>query len=336
MHRKAGYIVLTAVSFLLASATMQTEFPQTDISNGLIHARFYLPDAKEGYYRGTRFDWSGNIPELEYAGHSYCGQWFDSYRPTAHDAIMGPVESFAPLGYEQAGAGGRFIQIGVGVLSKMQELPYSPFNYYPILNTGSWTFKKRAASLEFIHTLRDSLCSYEYKKLEALVKGKPVLLLTHSLKNTGKTIIETEVYNHNLFLIDRQPTGPDFEIKFPFRLIAETVGQKGIGATGLATIKDSQIVFNRLFEKKEQVYSIIRGYGNNAKDYDIRIENHKTGAAIRITCDQPLSKLVFWGSSTIFSPEPYIKIRLDPGDVFRWKISYEFYTSAKKDEKAAQ
>src|SRR6185295_14647599 len=68
-------------------------FPQAEISNGILHARLYLPDAEKGYYRSTRFDWSGVMPSLEYRGHSYCGQWFPQYAPTINDAIMGPVES---------------------------------------------------------------------------------------------------------------------------------------------------------------------------------------------------------------------------------------------------
>jgi len=73
------------------------KFPQTEISNGLIHAKIYLPDLHEGYYRGSRFDWSGNIASLDYNGHNYFGQWFSKYDPEIHDAIMGPVEEFTPL-----------------------------------------------------------------------------------------------------------------------------------------------------------------------------------------------------------------------------------------------
>src|SRR5882757_8981562 len=58
------------------------EFPQAEISNDILHARLYLPDAEKGYYRGTRFDWSGVMPSLEYQGHSYSGQWFPEYAPT--------------------------------------------------------------------------------------------------------------------------------------------------------------------------------------------------------------------------------------------------------------
>ncbi|MEP6746596.1 MAG: hypothetical protein ABJB86_02660 [Bacteroidota bacterium] len=326
MKKKLFYCMLVATGLLLTSTKNLIGFPQADISNGIIHARFYLPDTANGYYRGTRFDWSGVIPDLEFKGHTYCAQWFDNYNPITHDALMGPVESFSPVGYEEATTGGHFVEIGVGTLSKTNDDKYTPFKYYPIVNAGRWKVRTKAASIEFTHTLSDSFYSYEYKKTETLVKGKPLLVITHSLKNTGKKNIETSVYNHNLFVFDKQATGAGFVVTFPFNLAPESEGQRGIGSTGIATIKDNRIIFNRGPEKKESVYCIIKGYGNTSKDYDIQIENHTTGAAVRITCDQPISKLAFWGSSTIFSPEPFIQVNISPGETFNWKISYEFYT----------
>ena len=320
------YTFLVAAVCIFSGAALQTEFPQASISNGIINARFYLPDAEKGYYRGTRFDWSGVIPELTWQQHSYCDQWFSNYSPTMHDAIMGPVESFAPLGYDAAKAGGHFVQVGVGILSKPTDETYSAFKYYPILNAGEWKVKTKSSGVTFTHILQDTAFAYVYTKTETLLKGKPVLELTHSLKNNGQQQIITTVYNHNLFVLDKQGTGPGADISFPFVLQGEPQGQKGFGTTNLANIKGNQIVFNRPFEKKESVYTILYGYGNSMKDYDIKIENHHTGAAVRITSDRPLGKLVFWGSSTIFSPEPYINVNIAPGDTFKWTTTYEFYT----------
>ena len=87
-------LILIGTALLILSFV---EFPQADITNGIIKAKLYLPDAQNGYYRGNRFDWSANMPELEYNGHSYFGQWFTKYSPEIHDVIMGPVEEFAPL-----------------------------------------------------------------------------------------------------------------------------------------------------------------------------------------------------------------------------------------------
>ena len=76
-----------------------------------------LPDAKNGYYRGTRFDWSGVIGCLEYKSHTYFGVWFPRYDPYLHDAITGPVEEFRPrdgnpLNYDRVEAGRTVCEAG--------------------------------------------------------------------------------------------------------------------------------------------------------------------------------------------------------------------------------
>ena len=110
-----------AAGFLLSLgfAASAADPPEAAISNGVIRARVYLPDAKDGYYRGTRFDWSGAISGLEYKGHTYFGQWFPRYDPKLHDSIAGPVEEFrtgdSALNYAEAKPGDTFVKIGVGV-----------------------------------------------------------------------------------------------------------------------------------------------------------------------------------------------------------------------------
>ncbi len=123
-------LALAASAALLAA----TEFPEAEISNGTVTARLYLPDAQNGYYRGTRFDWSGQIASLRVGGREYFGQWFDKYDPKIHDAIMGPVEEFltddTSPGYQEAPVGGNFVRIGVGVLRKSEDRAYERFRTY--------------------------------------------------------------------------------------------------------------------------------------------------------------------------------------------------------------
>jgi hypothetical protein len=297
-------------------------FPEADISNGIVTARIYLPDAEKGYYRSTRFDWSGVMPQLEYQGHSYFGQWFPRYDPTINDAIMGPVESFWPLGYDRAGAGGSFVVIGVGKISRPDTAAYSPFKYYPILNTGTWDIKKSRNGIEFRHRLTDTVCSYDYTKKITLTRGRPEMVIVHTLKNTGQATIETDVYNHNFFLLDSQSVGPGRVLKFTFPLTAEQ--SRGLG--DLAAIAGDSIAVLRSFKGHESVYAVLHGYDNSAANYDIRLEDHTSSAAVRITADKPLGKMVFWGSLKVLCPEPYIHISVPPGETFTWTFHYTFYT----------
>ena len=73
--------------------------------------------------------------------------------------------------------------------------------------------KKHADKVEFTHLLKDKVYSYKYVKTVQLTNDKPELVLFHTLKNTGTRTIETSVYDHNLFVIDKQPIGPGIVIK---------------------------------------------------------------------------------------------------------------------------
>jgi hypothetical protein len=317
------HYLLTA---LLCWGAAAAEIPSAQISNGLIQAKFYLPDAETGYYRGTRFEWSGVIESLRYAGHEYFGQWFEKYDPKIHDAIMGPVEEFRTegggLGYTEAKAGGTFIRIGVGAVRKPDEPAYRTFGTYDIVNPGKWNVRKGGDWIEFTHELKDdSGYAYVYRKTVRLVKGKPGMRIEHSLKNTGRRAIETLQYNHNFFTIDRQTTGPDITVKFPFDLSPKA------DFKGLAEVRGGELVYLRQLEKGQSVFSQFEGYGKTAKDYDVRIENRKTGAGVRIVGDQPLARVVFWSIHTTVCPEPYIAIQAEPGREFRWNIDYSFYVT---------
>jgi hypothetical protein len=314
--------ILAAVILLSLGSRPPDQFPQAEITNGLIRARLYLPDSKEGYYRGSRFDWSGVMPELEYKAHTYFGQWFRKYDPLLHDAIMGPVEDFYPIGYDEAKVGDSFLKIGIGMVKKPEEPKYFFANAYSITNGGTWKVKKKSDQVEFIQKLDDTKYAYDYKKTVQLVKNKPEMVLLHSLKNTGKTILETNVYNHNFFVMDEQLTGPDFVVTFPFKLEGEPSGKEIPGR-----LSENQILFDKIFTGNEHLqYTSLQGFGSSASDYDIKIENYKTGAAVRITSDQPLSRVVFWSAPKTVCPEPYIHIKINPGETFEWKIFYEFYT----------
>ncbi len=303
-------------------AFLLVNFPQAEISNGMVKAKLLLPDAKTGYYQATRFDWSGLIESLEYKGHSYFGQWFKTYDPKVHDAVTGPVEEFNPIGYDDAKAGDSFLKIGVGTLLKPDDKPYSSFILYEIANPGKWTVKKQNDQVEFRHELKDvSGFSYVYSKTVRLIKGKPQLVLEHSLKNSGNKVIETNVYDHNFFVIDKQPTGTAIKIKFPFEVSGTG---KGIGT--LAVVNGKEINYLQDLIDKEIVYiPTLLGFGKEHKDYDFRIENHKSGAGVRIMSDQPIERMAFWSSSTTYCPEPYIHIKVDPGKEYKWEIRYYFY-----------
>src|SRR5579883_1271401 len=187
MKRVWCLMTLAAAGCLLA----QEDAPRAAISNGVAKAELYLPDAQKGYYRGTRFDWSGQVASLEAGGHSYFGKWFDKYDPFLHDAIMGPVEEFltgdSALGFEEAAPNGVFVKIGVGALRRPDEKKYDRFHTYELVDGGKWTVQKKKDGVTYRQELKDAAgYSYVYEKRLRLTPGKPELVLEHRLRNTGK------------------------------------------------------------------------------------------------------------------------------------------------------
>ncbi len=310
---------------LALAALVAAEFPQAEISNGLVKARLYLPDAEHGYYQATRFDWSGQVGSLEYKGHNYFGQWFERYDPKINDAIQGPVEEFltngAGLGYGEVKPGENFVKIGVGAIRKPEEPRFQQFKTYEIADHGKWTVRTSRDRVEFTQQLGDTAgYAYVYRKTMRLAKGKPELALEHSLKNTGTKTIETSVYEHNFFMLDGLPTGPDITVKFPFELRATR------DLRGMAEVRGKEFAYLKELQARQSVSTDLEGYGPTAKDYDIRVENRKAGCGVRQTSDRPIARLMLWSIRTTVCPEAYIQIKVEPGKEFTWRIAYEFYT----------
>ena len=312
---------LIAVGLVLSQAAA-SEVPSAEISNAQIRAKLYLPDAQSGYYRGTRFDWSGVVANLESGGHSYFGQWFERYDPKSHDAITGPVEEFltngAGLGYDEAKPGESFVRIGVGAVRKPDEPRYRQFSTYDIVDPGTWTVNKGSDWIEFVHALGDTAgYAYIYRKKLRLEKNS--LVLEHHLKNTGRRAIATSVYEHNFFMLDKQPTGPDTVVRLTFPV-------RATGAlNGLAEVRGNELGYLQELQPRQTVQTDLEGFSASNKHYDIRVENRKTGAGVRQTGDRPMSKLHLWSIRTTVCPEAFIDLHIQPGKESSWRIAYEFY-----------
>jgi hypothetical protein len=340
-----AFTVMSLLTALPALAYASSAPPQWEIANKLVRVKLYLPNAVSGFYRGTRFDWSGVIADLQYAGHSYYGPWFTQTDPKVPDfiyqgseivagpcsAITGPVEEFTPaLGYDEAKPGGTFLKIGVGVLRKPDNAPYSAYRLYEIVDGGKWSTKKNADAVEFTQELHDSSSGYGYvywKKI-SLVAGKPEMLIEHRLRNVGSRPIHTSVYDHNFLVLDKQPSNPAFTITFPFEIKADQPVDKE-----LAEVRKNQIVYLKTLAGQDRVYTSINGFSNSPDDYKIRIENTAVKAGMTITGDRPLAKMALWSIRSVLAVEPFIDISLEPGSQSTWKYGYEYYTLPRANSK---
>ncbi len=336
----AAFLLQLVLPVLCMGQTyLPNEYPKTELSNGVLQAQIYLPDAEKGFYRGARFDWAGVMGSLEFKGHSYFGPFFEKFDPAVADvaignpvvaginsAASGPVEEFigrdgAALGYADAKPGETFCKIGVGSLRKIDNAAYSSYTNYPIVDGGKRSVKSGANWIEFTQELAcGSGYAYRYMKTVRFLKHEPVMVIEHRLVNTGKRVIDTQVYDHNFLSIDHENTGPSTVVSFPFAPRAT----QDMG--GLGEIRGKELVFPRNLQGSDTFYTELAGFGKQAADYEIRVENRKSGAGVLIRGDRPLVNLGVWAVRTVVAPEPYVEITVAPADEATWKYTSQFYT----------
>jgi hypothetical protein len=318
-------------SSVIPASTLDT-LAHKDITNGIVSAKVYLP-GQGGFYRGTRFDRAGVVAHATYKGQDYGQYWFSSYSPAVHDfawlngqvtvstasGAAGPSEEFTAIGFNEAGMGGKFLKIGVGVLKRDTD-PYVFVHSYPVLNEGKRGYSATKTSVRLTQTLsdKDTGYGYNYAKTVKLIPGKPQMQIEHVLTNTGKKDIVTSVYCHNFLSLS---TGNEnVELTAPFSLVAG----KPLAADA-ASVNGKTLKYLRAVKEGESVTSPFTGYGTSASDYDFKVVNTKTGFGQRIRADQPLSQINFWSIRTTFSWEPYIAISLKPGETKRWIYTYDYF-----------
>lgn len=299
------------------------DHPHVFLQSGATQLLVFLPDARRGYYRAERFDWSGVIGCAAYRGHTYWGEWFPRYDPLLHDSITGPVEEFRSAdgaeGYSAAPPGGNFVKIGVGVLRKVSDAPYRFADSYPIVDTGRWKVRVRKRSIVFQQRLMaPSGFSYLYTKRLVLSRDGSSLRLEHTLRNLGSRKIVTDVYDHDFYMLDGQPTGPGFVLHFPFTPAAESPLQPK------AAIRGQDIAYLEQVKPGETVASYLTGFDEHAQGYSLRLENTRLGVGVEQTADRPMSRLYLWSIHTTICPEAYLHLEISPGKSAHYSIAYRF------------
>lgn len=215
-----------------------------------------VPDSDSGYYRGTLFDWSGVFRTIKSGKEIYADEWFEEYDPYRHDCICGPIDEFAPVGYDDTRPGGSFLKIGVGLLKRPDKKEYDKFRLYDIVNSGVRTTESGKGSVRFRHLLTGERYGYDYVKEISLSETDRAFTIEYRLLNLGPEIIRTSVYKHNL----------------------PNIRQKG-------TIPTNNGTFDAVCDELMDQATLQKG--------------HRTACV-----------------------EPYIKLRLFPGESAEWSINY--------------
>jgi hypothetical protein len=340
MNRKIAAMSLAGVAMTLMPAMLAAQpapvtlpvepklaaAPKVTIRNGLLTATIYTPVAG-AFYTGTRFDRSGVVGSLTLGGQEYYGAWFQRTGADIRDfihtpqgiaagpntAIMGPVEEFGAIGYDAAPVGGTFLKIGVGMVTKPDSQPYSAFRLYDVADPGRWTVSRTANSVTMTQTVAGG-SGYRYVKTLRLLPGKPQLVIEHVLRNTGSQPIATNVYNHNFVTMDPGNGSTAVDLAF----------EPAPPARPTLTVTGKRITWTRPLVDKDSASMLTNDENTPPKPYDVTVTNLKTGAAIKVVSDQPMTRMNLWSIRTVNAAEPYVAVNVPAGGETRWSYTYTY------------
>lgn len=331
MHKQLAFVFLLfgfSLGFITSEAAegsapdWRSKYGRDSISNDQLTVRYYVPDKEDGYYRGTRFDWSGLIYEVEYRGHVFFCEFQRNHDPLNHDDICGTAEEFGmtvpPPGFEEAPPNGTFMKIGVGVLRRGTEKEYGFYKRYEIADSGDWKISKSSDRVEFTHRLSGpGGYSYIYSKVLSLDAARPVLRVRRELKNTGQRSFITDHYGHNFLQIDGRPADDQYRLEFHFtpQLANDGKPEGCVDVDGLA------LRFLGPVPEGKSVWVPIKGFDESTANWT-KVLNANSGASIVIDTDLPLARLVLYSSNGVVCPEPFVKFTLAPGETKIWTTTY--------------
>lgn len=309
------------VALLVASPLLAADYPTHTLKSDQLTLTVYLPDAEKGFYRGTRFDWSG-VFGVQFGKHKLFGPWKGTHNPANNDDIVGPCEEFgmtAPLGYDTAKVGETFIKIGVGELEKPKDEKYNFFGRYKIVKPGEWKVTTSDAKVTFEQTL-SAANGYGYKYTKIVAVQNAEVRIQHVLENTGKLPISTDQYNHNFFNVDGAAVGKDYELEFGFEPKADVPKERW---KELVKLDGKKLTITGSLDKGS-IHAELGGFGAEAKDHRVTMRHLPSGVSVRVTGDKPLKKFNVWAIGSTLCPEPFVQLDIEPGKSATWSWTYEF------------
>lgn len=282
-----------------------------EIGNGELRLTLCQPGS---YYQGTRFDWAGVFRRIEYAGQSFCDEWFDQSDPFRHDNVCGPSEEFfGTIGFDSARPGDSFLKVGVGLLRREDSSDYDWFHRYEIVDAGERELSVAESIAVFVHRMPGI---YEYRKtVEALPGGR--FIISHKLENLGRERLDLKQYCHNFFTFGYSQVGQERSVEFN----APVSGQWRSDSVN-AEMSGARVWITAPMNQGEKAY-----IGNlccqTSGGYGFTLRAGSMAAAVK--CSQPLAPSVLWSNHRVFCPEPYLNLSVEPGRAIEWEIEYQLW-----------
>lgn len=173
---------------------------------GLKNMRLYVEIAdSDTPFQIPRFDRAGFITSVILDGsHTFCtGESLQpDSRSTGGVGLCNEYGIFSPIGYEDTKPGEKFLKIGVGLLTRPDEKPYSfmrKYDYSPLKINAS--YGNDFAKFGGMHA---ECKGYAVKLDKTIIISANRLRIEYHIENMGALPIHTNEYCHNFISVEQE------------------------------------------------------------------------------------------------------------------------------------
>ena len=289
--------------------------PYAALENGVLKASLALPDPNRSYYQALRFE-PALVTGIDYQDHHYFAEFVRPRDGKINDSLSGTADEYnTPLGYDEAQPGGEFIKIGVGILLRDSEKPYSSFRPYPVRSLAEYTAVDQGpAHLELLSEVV-SANGHGYRLRKRFELDGNRLREICTLTNLGTHRLVSRQYCHNFTLIDEVPAAPGAYrtcFRFPLEIAPETNGR---GDWSGDTVTSSG----------EVVFLPLQNFPREVRYNYAEILQTASGRGLRISGDFELEHVAYFSTENTVCPELFKGFDLAPGETDRWTREIEFF-----------
>ena len=287
------------------------------LESARLRVEMALPGAA---YRGSRWSWSGFITQVTLdASHNFCTSEGEGEGSSRGVGLCNEWGIFVPVGFDSARPGERFPKLGVGLLTKPDEEPYSFTRAYEIEPFERHIERSASTCRTQIVTEPLECRGYAARLAETFSVEENRLRIETEIENVGSEPIETHEYRHNFLAIDGAEIGPDYTLSVPYRIEAS-----GEVAPDLR-IGEREVGFTRT--PRNAFLQVLGGAASAGAGawWELR---HASGVRVRETISVALEEQKVWGAAHVLSPEAFVTVSVEPGERQAWAREYAFFGAA--------
>ena len=315
---------LFAAALLLCHLAGQEEVPRHAgahvLRSGSLLVEVMDPTAPERYNTGVRFTPLAAVLRASFAGHEYFFNPLEHDRSDDHAGLASEFDLCNPgcpagdllPGYAEAGVGGGFLKIGVGVLEKSAK-PYDLRSHPRLLQAASTAVQWFGDAADFSQSC-PGVAGFAYELHAHVALGQGRIDIVWSLRNSGSRQFTTTHYTHNFFRFDSHDVGPDYALTFPYPI--------SVSGAAPEQVVDPQGI--RFIAPIPHHVNLLVPYPPDYTSANTCRLSHLGGMSIAVSTSVPGIRTAIHARPAYCSPEQFVSIALPPGGEETWTRSWVF------------